>query len=216
MKRQCPVLLIAAALSFAGCTSMARRLEVPTVKQIVAGKTTRAEVEKRLGYPKESILGANGTTVARYFFHQFIRSTDASWVARRDHPGDILFRAVTLQYGASNIVEKKTYDETVTPIFQTNGWLFAGPDLSAANVSLIQRGVDGERDVVARLGEPTSRSFDTEGRTILVWISARMHQTRRNNFPAKRLMVVLRPIGIVGDYVLIESSLGQFEPLRLH
>lgn len=199
-----------------GCASYGRRLELSTVRKIQPQQTTRAEVEKLLGRPKETVVGAKGSTVARYFFHEFRRSTDASWYVQREHPGDILFRTLTLAYDSENRVQRKLHDESVTPIYRTNAWYFAGPALTPDVVSSIQSGSTPARDVVARLGEPSSRTFDNDGRAILLWFSLKTQQTTWSNPDVQRLMVSTDEKEIVRDFVLVEHALSEFEPLTLH
>jgi hypothetical protein len=209
------IVLFVGVIALAGCASYRRRLEVSTIEKIRVHETTRAEVEASLGRPRETVTGANGITVARYFFHEFRRSTDVSWHERRDHPGDILFRTLTLRFGASNVVEQKLHDESVTPVFRTNAWFFAGPALTPESVAFIKRAFTHERDVLAKFGEPTSRTFDGEGRSVLAWFSVKAEQMRWGNPSVQRLMVFFNERRMVLDYVLVEHALSEFEPLTL-
>src|ERR1051325_5111166 len=207
------IALLLFAFVLAGCASFAKRLEVSTVAKIHPAQTARADVEKLLGRPKETVVSANGVTVARYFFHEFHRSTEASRQTRREHPGDVLFRTLTLKYGASNIVEQKLHDESITPIYRTNAWFFAGPVLTAEVMTFIKRGASIEQEVIARLGAPSSRTFDGEGRTVLVWFGLKARETAWSNPDIQRLVVYFDDRGIVRDYVLVENKLSQFDPL---
>src|SRR5687767_131229 len=173
MKTLCAALVLGMALAVTGCASAKRRLEVDRVSKVVSGQTTRAEAENLLGHPKETVLGANGISVARYYFHELQRSTDASRQGRRQHPGDILYRTLTLKYSRAAVVERKLHDESITPIYLTNAFYFAGPMMSEQSVSFITRDVTKEAEVIAKLGEPSSRTFDGEGRDVLVWFSVR-------------------------------------------
>src|SRR6185436_19085204 len=124
------LLLSFVAVSLAGCASFSKRLEVATVAKIRTRESTRKDVENLLGHPKETVTGANGITVARYFFREFRSSEYVSSHERHDHPGDILLRTLTLKYGVSNIVEQKLHDESITAIYRTNAWFFAGSSLT--------------------------------------------------------------------------------------
>ena len=210
------LLLALSTVILGGCASFTKRLEVSTVAKIHPSQTTRAQVEDRLGPPKETVVGANGVTVARYFFHEFRPVADVSVRAQWEHPGDILFRTLTLRYGSSNVVEEKLHDESVTPIYRTNAWFFAGPALTPESVKFIERDVAKETDVVAKLGEPAVRTFDGAQHPVLVWFSVRTRETRWADPTVQRLMVVLDANGVVRDYVLVENPLSEFEPLRLH
>jgi hypothetical protein len=212
---RCWFLLLAVAFALAGCAAYSRRLEVATVRKVQPHHTTRAEVEDLLGHPKETVTSANGISVARYFFREFRRSTDVSPHKRREHPGDILFRTLTLKYGALNVVEQKLHDESVTPVYRTNAWFFAGPALTPQTVTFIQRGITADREVTARLGEPGSRTFDGEGRTVLVWFNVKTRESTWRNPDVQRLVVYLDERGIVRDYVLVEHRLSEFDPFTL-
>jgi hypothetical protein len=210
------IALITAPLLLTGCASFAKRLEVPTVKKIQPHQSARADVEKLFGRSKETALGPNGVTIARYFFHEFQRSTDASWYVRRENPGTVLFRTLTLAYNASNIVERKLHDESMTPIYRTNAWFHAGPVLTPATISFLKRDVSTEADLLMKLGEPASRTFDDRGRPILVWFNIKTRETTWSNPTVQRLMVTLDAQRVVRDYVLVEHELAEFEPLILH
>ncbi len=209
-------LVILPVLMIMGCASFTRRLEVSTVSKIQVQQTTRDEVEQLLGKPKETVLGANGVTVARYFFREFRRSSDVSYFERRYHPGDIRFRSLTLKYGKSNVVEQKLHDESMTPIYRTNAWFFAGPLLTPEKVAFMKRDFTNEGDLVGRFGEPSSRTFDSEGRPVLVWFHVQTRETRWSDPDVQRLQVLLDERRIVRDYVLVEHALSEFEPFTLH
>ena len=210
------VLVLLAVVAMAGCASFTRRLEVSTVSKIRVQQTTRDEVEQLFGKPKETVLGANGVTVARYFFREYRRSTDVSHFERRYHPGDIHFRALTVKYGKSNVVEQKLHDESMTPIYRTNAWFFAGPILTPETVAFVKRDFTNEGDLVARFGEPSSRTFDGEGRPVLVWFHVQTRETSWSDPDVQRLQVLLDERRIVRDYVLVEHALSEFEPFTLH
>ena len=199
-----------------GCTAFTKRLEVSSVSKIQPGKATRAEVEARFGRPKETVLGANGKTVARYFFHEFQPSTDVSWNVRRFEPGQILFRTLTLKYGSSNIVEQKLHDQSLTPVHHTNAWFSAGPGLTPESIAFIKTGSTTEAEAVARFGEPSSRTFDGDGKRVLIWFSVKTRQTTWSDPDIQKLKLLLDERRVVHDFVLVEHAVSEFEPLTLH
>jgi hypothetical protein len=208
--------LLALSLLLAGCASYAKRLEVPSVKKLQPQQSTRADVEKLFGRPKETVVGPNEVTIVRYFFHEFHKSTDASWHNRRDNPGEILFRTLTLAYNRSNIMERKLHDESVTQIYRTNAWFHAGPSLTPESISFVKRGVSTETDLRAKLGEPASRTFEDNGHIMLLWFNIKTRETTWSNPTVQRLKVVLDDRNVVQDYALVEHELAEFEPLTLH
>jgi hypothetical protein len=200
----------------AGCASYARRLEVSTVRKIEPRQSTRTDVERLLGRPKETVVGSDGNTVVRYFFHEFHRSSDASRYNRMNNPGLILFRTVTLDYTPSNIVLHKLHDESVTQIYRTNAWYHAGPTLTPESISFIKKGVHTENDLRPSLGEPASRTFDGNGHNVMLWFNIKTRENTWSNPTVQRLQVLLNDQFKVQDYVLVEHELAEFEPLTLH
>jgi len=217
MKRLASVLgLLAFGLLIAGCASFAKRLEVSSVSKIQPATTTRAEVEAWFGHPKETVLNSSGKTVVRYFFREFQPSTDVSWNVRHFEPGQILFRTLTLRYGASNVVEQKLHDQSLTPIHRTNAWFSAGPGLTPESVTFIKTDSTKEAEAVARFGAPSSRTFDGEGRPVLIWFSVKTRQTSWSDPDIQKLMLVFDERHLIRDFVFVEHAPSEFEPLMVH
>ena len=210
------LLLLGFGLLLMGCASYAKRLETGTVSKIQPAVTTRSEVEARFGHPKETVLNSKGKTVARYFFHEFQPSTDVSWNVRHFEPGQILFRTLTLKYGSSNIVEQKLHDQSLTPIHRTNAWFSAGPGLTPESVAFIKPDTTKEAEALARFGEPSSRTFDGEGRPVLIWFSVKTRQTSWSDPDIQKLVLVLDESRLIRDFVLVEHAVSEFGPLTLH
>jgi hypothetical protein len=208
--------LLGVGFLLTGCASFAKRLEVSSVSKIQPGITTRTEVEARFGHPKETVLGSNGKTVVRYSFHEFHRSTDVSWNVRRFEPGQILFRTLTLKYGSSNIAEQKLHDESLTPIHRTNAWFFAGPGLTPESVAFIHPKSTTEADAVAKFGPPAARTFNGEGRSVLIWFSVKTRETTWSDPDIQKLTLLLDEGRVIRDFVLVEHAVSVFEPLTLH
>jgi hypothetical protein len=217
MQPLAPVLsLLAVALLLTSCASYAKRLEPGTVSRIEVATTTRAEVESRFGRPKETVTGANGKTVARYFFHEFDPSNDVSWNARRFEPGQILFRTLTLRYGTSGVVEQKQLDQSLTPVHRTNAWFYAGPGLAPESVAFLKARQTKEAELLAAFGRPSSRTFDGDSRPVLIWFSLKTRQTSWSDPDIQKLVVKLDEQRIIHDFVLVEHAIAEFEPLTLH
>lgn len=209
-------LLLLAVLS-AGCIFSARRLEVSSVNRIVPGRTTQADVERAFGRPHEMITAAGGLVVARYFFDEIRETRDASRHARREHPGDILFRTLTLGYGTNKIVERKLHDESLTPVYRTNAWYFAGPLLHPETISFITRNATVERDLVRQLGPPAGRTFEARGQDVLFWFHGRGRENSLMSFEGQKLVVTLGTNSIVRDYLLVEQPILDVDsPRTLH
>jgi len=186
---------------------MAYRLDVANVRKIVPGTSTRAEVERIFGQPDETLSGADGKLVARYYYRQPIVSTEASRVQRHDHPGDLLLRTLTVRYNSSGTVERKLHDESITPVRRSDsGWVEIGPDLDPAAVSRIEKGKTTAAELLAQLREPASQTLDVTGARLLVWFYYKDRLDRLGQPVARELLVVLNDKGAVADYVLRESN----------
>ncbi len=191
-----------------GCQTMARRLEVAPVRQIIIGQTTMPEVEKKFGPPREKVTGANGTTVARYFFREPRINNHVDYYERRDHPGDVIFRTLTLLYGPSPVIQRKVHDESVTAVRRYNGWYIAGPSVLPENLNFLRKGETTKAELVDRLGEAASRSFDNDGAEILVWVSFKGRRDSLANAEVRHLSVVLNEKLVVKDYAIVETDWG--------
>lgn len=180
-------LFASAVCVLVGCYSPAHRLEPSTVRPIAVG-VTRADVERRLGPPRE-IESSNGVSVARYFFHEFHRSEEASRYRRFNRPGELLYRTLSLLYNRDGVIEKKLYDETVSVLHREwNGWIEMSPALQGDAPRVIH-GTDTTKSLVQRFGEPTIRTLDTNGRVVFRWFHFRGRADRLGQPVAKLLTV---------------------------
>jgi hypothetical protein len=193
-----------------GCQTVARRLEVAPVRQIIIGQTTMPEVEKKFGRPREKVTGANGTTVARYFFREPRINNHVDPYERREHPGDVIFRTLTLLYGPSPIIQRKVHDESVTAVRRYNGWYVAGASVLPENLGFMRKGETTKAELVDRLGEATSRSFDNDGAEMLVWVSFRGRRDSLANAEVRHLMVMLNEKLVVKDFAVVETDWGSW------
>ena len=166
------------------------------------------EVEQRFGRPQQKVTGANGTTVARYFFRgpRFNNHVDA--YERREHPGDLIIRTLTLLYGPSPVIQRKVHDESVTAVYRYNGWYVAGPTVLPENLVFLKKGETAKAELVDRLGEPTSRSFDNDGAEILIWLSFKGRRDSLSNAEVRHLLVTLNEKLIVKDFAVVETDWG--------
>ena len=155
--------------------------------------------------------------VARYFFDEIQETKDASRHAQREHPGDVLFRTLTLGYGANKIVKRKLHDESLTPVYRTNAWYFVGPILQPESISFITRNVTVERSLIRQFGTPSGRTFDSHGQDVLFWFQGRGRENSFMSFEGKKLIATLGTNSIVRDYLLVEQpTLDVDSPRTLH
>jgi hypothetical protein len=200
-----PVFLL--AVFVAGCASLSRRLEVSAVRKIAPGVTTTAQVEEMFGKPNEVITGSNGKSVARYFFRELRVNNDVRAYERREHPGDVLFRTLSLRYGAEGVIEQKLHDESVTPIYRYNQSYVAGPTLKPENLLFLRKDSTAAAELIYKLGEPTFWTLDTDGTHTLVWISAQARPDQMANAEFRRLVVLLNSSDVVRDYAIVMDDM---------
>jgi hypothetical protein len=154
------------------------------------------------------VTGANGTTVARYFFREPRINNDVDAYERREHPGDVIFRTLTLLYGPSPVIQRKVHDESVTAVRRYNGWYVAGASVLPENLGFIRKGETTKAELVDHLGEPTSRSFDNDGAEMLVWVSFRGRRDSLAKAEVRHLVVTLNEKLVVKDFAVVETDWG--------
>jgi hypothetical protein len=187
-----------------GCYSPARRLDVSAVKPITIGMT-RAEVERRLGEPREIQKGSNGAVVARYFFHEFHHSEEASRYGRFHNPGELLYRTLTVLYSANGLVEKKLHDESISSFHREwNGWVELGPPLTSKDFH-ITKGSDTGKSLLERFGEPTVRTLNPNGQLVWQWLYFRGRPDRLGQ-PFARLLTVTFESDVVQNFTITDAD----------
>ncbi|HWN96773.1 MAG TPA: hypothetical protein VNT99_17220 [Methylomirabilota bacterium] len=189
------------AVFLMGCASSARRLEVAAVSKIKVGVSTTAQVEEIFGRPSHTVIGPNEKSVARYYFRQYRVVNDVRALERQEHPGDILFRTLSVRYGPSRVIEQKLHDESVTPVRSYNDTFIAGPTLMPENINFIKENMTTKAELIDHLGEPTSQTFDFDGVPTLIWVSAKSR--RLIDAEARQLVVLLNERQVVKGYAII-------------
>jgi hypothetical protein len=180
-------------------------LEVSAVKRIHVGMSS-ADVEKHMGGAAETLTASDGHVVARYYFHEAHRNSEASPVGRDRIPASVLFRTLTVLYGRDGKVERKVHDESVNAIRRDEmEWVEIGPKLDTESLR-IRKGVDRSSDLIARLGEPISRTLEPSGHPVLIWLYYRERSNRLGKPVVRSLRVLLEKDEVVADYVLVDSA----------
>ncbi len=190
-----------------GCKTSVRRLAVGPVRKIVPGQTTMAEVEKEFGPPHERVTGSNGRTVARYFFGEPRLNNHVSPIERSNHPVDLILRTLTLGYGSNAVIARKLHDESVTPMLRVNARFDAGPSLQPGDVQFLRRDQTTRSELIARFGEPTCTSFQSDGLPLLMWFSGSYRPKFVNDQEARRLVVKLNAGSRVDDFAVVDNDL---------
>lgn len=189
-----------------GCVSSARRLEVSAVRQIKVGASTLADVEKLFGRPAERVAGSDQQTVARYFYRRMSMNNDVRASERQEHPGDILFRTLSVRFGPDQVIDQKLHDEIVIPVLHYNKWLHIGPSIGPDVLGRIHKGRSTEAELADLLGEPTSRTFQADGKPLLVWVNVKTRADGFHNTEAHRLLVTLDSRKVVREYVVVTED----------
>ena len=195
-----------AGVVLCGCLSAARKLEPSVVDRIDEGASTRAMVEKLLGKPEELEIGSNRKMLARYTYGQPLLSTEASRYEVNRRPGAVGLRTLTLLYSPNGTVERKVYDESVTPVERTRDFVITGQRVSSVTLERLQKGVTTREGVLELLGEPTERTLNVAGEEIFLWFYVRdNHRHRGLKRDFQRVLVQFNERGRVKDYAVFDN-----------
>src|SRR5262245_284605 len=89
----------AAALTALGCSSPAKRLEPPVVSQIREGVTTRADIERLFGKPRNPITGSNRRNLVVYEYGRLKPNPEPTSPSVLPTPiGTVWLRTLTVLY----------------------------------------------------------------------------------------------------------------------
>jgi hypothetical protein len=87
--------------------------------------------------------------------------------------------------------------------FLLAGCASVGQDFDEGKISQIQKGVTTEQEVISEFGQPTSRSVDSEGNSVLIWTYSHANAFGKAN--GKSLLVQLSG-GKVKTYTVNKTS----------
>ena len=206
---------IALVLIASGCVSPARRLDPSVIRKIQPNVSTRADVEKLLGKPRELIMGPAHKTVARYWWTEALHTADSSRERRRTNPGDVLFRSFTVLYQPAEVVKRKLHDESVTPALRDEYHVTVGHRIDSSVLDRVSKGATTMKDLLALLGEPTARTLSPSGNVVLIWVYAQEDSRHRGfNTDFQKFVVGLDENDRVADFaVWTNPSKHVFSPL---
>jgi hypothetical protein len=157
------VLSVAAtAAVFTGCQTAAERLEPEAVKRIKPGVSTRQEVLKEFGVPRET-LSAEGRTLLNY------ERDYPGWESRYGptHPANIT--CLSVLFGPDDRVLRVHHSSHEVDVYAGAGSVSAGSRVSAKLVERIRLNVTTQQEAIAILGEPTMESLTLNGGLVLSW-----------------------------------------------
>jgi outer membrane protein assembly factor BamE (lipoprotein component of BamABCDE complex) len=167
-----PIKSLALALSAAawlialtGCETAAQRLDSKAVQLIKPGVTTRQEVLKEFGDPRET-TGANGRTLLFYGREFWGRPS------RYGPTGDSYILGLSVLLDQNDIVLRTHYSSHKVDLTYGAGTVSAGSFVSDKLAGRIRTGVTTRKEAVAILGEPAVEKLTLDGRLSLSWAYA--------------------------------------------
>jgi outer membrane protein assembly factor BamE (lipoprotein component of BamABCDE complex) len=202
MQRLAVFLVLVLALT--GCVSPAGKLDESVVTQIRDGVSTRSEVERLFGQPKNTSIGSNGKQVAVYRFFRMYEQEDLqgnSRVKRYFH-----LRMLSVLYGKDGRVELHHLYESNTPGSANRNNASVGARVRAEQLALIHKGFTERADLVQFFGNPMAEGLTTDGDLVLVWLYVEKNGPMDFS-PAKQMLEVLMTrSGTVRDFRVVQDA----------
>ena len=188
----------------AGCMSPAERLEPSIVKSIREGFTTRDEVHKTLGKPRQEVNGSNQKRLATY---QYSRLKPEAAVptpsALPDKAGTYLLRTFSVLYDEHDTVEQMLFYETSTPLYRQMSTVWVGQAITDRETARILKGASGEGELESMFGPPTARGLTIEGTPVMAWSYVQIKSRFELREAQQTLFVYLSRSGIVQDFAIV-------------
>jgi len=152
-----------------GCESPGRSLDKSAVDQIRDGQTTRAEVERIFGEPKEMTKSPAGKTLYHYerFYGPF-NSGQAGMAAPFADESSLLI--LTVLFNPGDIVEKHLYSQTKPDV--SRRMLRAGVKLGTDELARIVPEKTTRAELASWFGPHWSEELTLSGHTMVVWVYA--------------------------------------------
>jgi outer membrane protein assembly factor BamE (lipoprotein component of BamABCDE complex) len=133
----------------AGCATSSELLEPSFVQQIHEGQD-RSEIRKLLGPPNWSRGGTAGETADTYIYTEVVfSSTSASSSAR-----DLKVRAFSIRYDVAGHVRETLFHESRTPAVLLRHSAYAGPNITAQDISSIRTGITTREQLETKFQKP--------------------------------------------------------------
>lgn len=187
-----------------GCMSPAERLEPSIIKGIREGFTTRDEVHRTLGKPRQEVNGSNQKRLATYQYSRL--KPDAAVPTPSILPnkaGTVLLRTVSVIYDEHETVEKLLFYETTAPLYRQMSTYWIGQAITDRETARILRGASGEGEMESLFGRPTARGLTVEGRPVMAWSYLQIKSRFGFREAQQTLFVYLSPSGIVEDFAVV-------------
>jgi len=194
---------VAAALTVAGCSSPAKRLEPSVVNQIREGETTRGDIERRFGKPENAITGSNRRTLVVYEYGRLKPSAEPMSLSVLPTPiGTVWLRTLTVLYDDASRVEKAVFHESVTPYERNMSSISAGSVVGEAELASIKAGVTTAAELRKSFGPPMGKTLTIDGHVVLVWHYGKATGPFEPRFKRQTLLVQMDASDVVSSYAV--------------
>jgi outer membrane protein assembly factor BamE (lipoprotein component of BamABCDE complex) len=163
-----------------GCETPAQRLDSKAVETIKPGVTTRQEVLKEFGAPRETLTAGNRTLLIYKRFYSGVPS----------HYGpttDSYLLVLSVLFNSDDRVLRKHYSSHALDTFYYGG-RSVGTKIEDKTVAQIQPRVTTRKEALALLGEPTQETLTTGGHLVVDWAYDRAVGFGARNFRMLRLI----------------------------
>jgi hypothetical protein len=176
---------------FTGCESPGRALAKSAVGQIRDGQTTRAEVDKIFGEPRQMTKSPAGKTL--YAYHRFYGpSSTGGPFADESH-----LLVLTVLFSPSDVVEKHLFSHTRPNVSTRMGR--AGREFTTEELGRIMPQKTTQGELAAWFGPHWSEELTLAGERLVVWLFAdAFYATGRVETQA--LEVLINDSGVVTSF----------------
>jgi outer membrane protein assembly factor BamE (lipoprotein component of BamABCDE complex) len=176
---------------FAGCETPGHALAKSAVDQIQSGKTTRADVEKTFGEPKQMTKSQSGK--ALYYYRRFYGpSAQQSAFSDESH-----LLVLTVLFDPAGIVEKHLYSHTNPNV--SDRMLSVGRKLGKEELGRIVPQKTTLAELGSWFGPHWSEELTLSGQRLVVWLYGDAFNVI-GNVNVQALEVIVDDVGTVSDF----------------
>lgn len=159
-------LLLLASLMVAGCESPGRSLSKSAIQQIRDSQTTRTEVDKIFGEPKQMTRSSQGRTL--YFYERYYGPSGSFSSSAPFQESHLL--TLSVLFNPNDVVEKHLYSHTRPDV--SSRMLTAGRELNPEELRRITPQKTTEAELGAWFGPHWSEQLTLTGSRLVIWLYA--------------------------------------------
>ena len=197
------LIFVATMLLITGCSSPGRHLEPALVGQIREGVTTRQEVEKQFGQPRNTMNGSNRRTLVIYEYGQLKPNAEPASASVLPTPmGTVWLRTLSILYDERNTVEKALFYQSTTPYERNMSSISAGNVVGEKELASIKTGETTASDLRKSFGSPMSKTLNVDGELVLGWFYGKAAGRFEPSSKRQTLLVRVDAADVVRDYVV--------------